>query len=81
MAEADEATISAEDLVRASIQDATCNEKEWCFSREHSGEGACRCIRAVFPSQEHLALYEELRLLVCAIELFNEIAQGEINAD
>ena len=80
--EAYHTTISIEDLVTVAIQGhTTCNEKEWCFSRSNSGDGACRCIRAVFPSQEHLALYEELRLLVCAIELFDELSKGEVCAD
>ena len=57
----------------------TCPTTEPCLSRSYSGDGACRCIRTVFPTPEHYRLYLSLRKLLLDVELVNAI-KGEAYA-
>ena len=78
----EKATMDIGDIVRCAIQGhIKCDVEEPCLSRGHSGDYACKCIRSVFPSDEHYQLYEELRILVMAIELLEEVEQGEFECN
>ena len=77
--DSEHSTMSIEDLVRIAIQGfGSCPEDDVCLSRSLSGVNACRCVRSVFPSDDHYQLYEQIRALILAIELLSEMKESEI---